>query len=348
MQTDSVDRKRRAGSTPPREQTTTQDIERTDFAASVIRQLRAELHSEFNASLDRAVDRVSCSLLERLNEVKDDVDEAKKAIAHTSNRQDALEKDFDEKYDMLQKEIAALREESKVGIKEWPLPSTGRWTRAAGSADGRHVPPSSAASTTDGLNDDWDKPPNPKIIRINTADAVSIDDIKKSIADLITSMDLDAPVRKISSPNGKKLGNRWILEFPAKSAPAATVDAVLGAMRQADGWRRPECRTPSGGRTQVYLGPDKNIKQVKVEVAAKALSKLLGSMYPTKTFVHRKADGSVSTDYKRIARVVVTKDGSHLEFNVPILSTLDVEFDKEEVKRRWSLDAKGGAASWST
>lgn len=70
-------------------------------------QLRAELHSEFSASVDNAVDRVSQSFLSRLDEVKNDVDTVKSELKHIEVRADALEKDADEKIDMLQKEIAA-------------------------------------------------------------------------------------------------------------------------------------------------------------------------------------------------------------------------------------------------
>lgn len=156
MQTDAIEKKRRAGSTPSREQTTQQDIERTDFATSVMRQLRAELHSEFDASFDRAVDKVTCNLVERLNETKHDADAVKHELVRVSARADALEKDVDRKYELLQKEIAALREETRANVKEWPTPSAadGRVQRRAVSNDDSQPPQRHlrAATTTIGAN----------------------------------------------------------------------------------------------------------------------------------------------------------------------------------------------------
>lgn len=56
-------------------------------------------------------------------------------------------------------------------------------------------------------------------------------------------------------------------------------------------------------------------------------------MYPDRFFVHRKTDGTVSCEYKRIARVQATPDNVSNEFNLPIISTLGFAFDKEEFKR---------------
>lgn len=46
--------------------------------------------------------------------------------------------------------------------------------------------------------------------------------------------------------------------------------------------------------------------------------------------------------------MVPTPDSTSLEFNVPVVQDLVFPFDKDEVKKRWSLDARGGAATWST
>lgn len=347
MQTDATERKRRAESTPPREQTTQHDIDRTDFAASIMRQLRAELHSELNNSLDRVVDKVSQSLLARLDEVRTDLDTVQDGLKHVSARADALETDVDEKYELLKQEIAALREETRATAKEWP-PISNRWNSKAGCSSEQRPPrPSSASSTVAGI-DPWDKPPDPAIIRVNTADAVAIDAITACLKKLIAEMSVGEYAIAVSSPGAKRLASRWVIEFPGAVSPATAVERILAAMRGPEGWRRPTCATPSGGETKVYVGPDKNIRQIKMEVSSKALAKLLGSMYPDKTFVHRKSDGTISCDYKRIARVVVSQDNSQVEFNLPMLQDLGFPFDKEEVKRLWSLDARGGAATWST
>lgn len=97
----------------------------------------------------------------------------------------------------------------------------------------------------------------------------------------------------------------------------------------------------------MFLGSDKNIKQIRTTVAAKSLATLLGVMNPPKSFVHRKTDGSVSVDYRRVARVVVSPDGTQLKFNMPVVEDLGCGFDKSEVKRQWAFDSKGGAATWS-
>lgn len=76
-------------------------MDRTHVAMSVTRQVRAELHSEFNASFDRTVDKVSCSLLARLDDAKNDVDTVIRELLHVSMRTGAFEKDVDEKHDML-------------------------------------------------------------------------------------------------------------------------------------------------------------------------------------------------------------------------------------------------------
>lgn len=97
----------------------------------------------------------------------------------------------------------------------------------------------------------------------------------------------------------------------------------------------------------MYIGPDKNIRQMQEEISAKALVKLLNAMYPGRNFIHRKSGGTISCDFRRVDRVLVTPDNSSVELNISILGDLGFPFDKEEVKRRWNVVAKGGAATWS-
>lgn len=223
-----------------------------------------------------------------------------------------------------------------------------RWAaRAMGSDAHRASPPSSAASTTGPL-DSWDKVPDATILRLNTADAVTVEAITKCIGALITAMDIKDLKFKVRAPNAKVLATRWIVDFPDSSPAGDGAAKVLTGIRAPDGWRHLVCATPSSGTTNVYIGPDKNIRQIRQEVSAKALCKLLGSMYPAQNFVHRKSDGSISCDYRRMARVVVSPDTSVLEFNLPVLGELGFPFDKEEVKRKWNLDPRGGAATWGS
>lgn len=249
MHTD--ERKRRAGSTPPREQTTKMDVERADFANSVMRQIRAELQSEFTASLDRAVDRISCNLLAKLEEVQSDVETVKTDIKAVATRVDERDREVDERLEVLQKEIAALRDEARDATKAWPTPSASRWNRAGSTGDVR-LPASSTASTSG--RDAWDKTPDDTIIRVNTSDAVGVDDITKALQDLVASMEVGDYKVVVTSPGSKRLATRWIMSFPQLPDQAGAVERVLSAMRGPDGWRRPVCKTPIWGRHSTLLG----------------------------------------------------------------------------------------------
>ena len=116
----------------------------------------------------------------------------------------------------------------------------------------------------------------------------------------------------VASLEGKEVGKRFVLRF--KGAPGIAshrVRKALDALRISPGkWFDFTVLAPDNSSQRLNVGPDKNGKQIRMEIEARKLLNALKSEYPALTLFLSKATGAISCQFQDIVRVVPAEEGS--------------------------------------
>ena len=74
---------------------------------------------------------------------------------------------------------------------------------------------------------------------------------------------------------------------------------------------------------EIFASPDKNMKQIRTELAAKRLHRALSVLTVGKDIHHNKRSGIISIDWKPVAKVEAKpNDDFSITWNAPILTDL--------------------------
>lgn len=220
---------------------------------------------------------------------------------------------------MVQKDVAALRAEVHNASKEWLLLNN-RWTAKTRRQADQRPPPSSAAPFT-GTVDTSDKLPDPNIVMVNMADAVAEGDIQNLIHGLAESMCSVATRRAASRVEARswRVGGsssslssprqrfRWSASSPPYAAPAA------GDIRPA--------RLPMAARRKSTSAPTSTSRRS----ASRSLP--------------RRSRGSSAASRWAKAHRASRSPAGQLLGGIEHTGVAGLG-----LRRRWSLDARAGAA----
>ena len=120
-------------------------------------------------------------------------------------------------------------------------------------------------------------------------------------------------------------------------------------LRTGDVWKQFTVKSPAEGDVPLYVGMDKNGRQVLTERSVKNLRSSLLDAYPAKRWAMQKKEGTITLDWVPIARVKPQEDAHVLvEWNGVQVAAAGV--DKDEVIRIFRSIAKTLFASsicWS-
>ena len=87
-------------------------------------------------------------------------------------------------------------------------------------------------------------------------------------------------------------------------------------------WRRVSCAGPINQIVQLYIGPDKNRKQVQTEILSKKAATIIREEIPAARIHLLRAEGIVTLAWRPLCRLTVFPDGSFdLHWNPKALST---------------------------
>jgi hypothetical protein len=154
---------------------------------------------------------------------------------------------------------------------------------------------------------EFDRDPDQCIVRLNAAEMVSKESMVVALETLVHEANLKMEHFEI---HGEPVSKRFVMRFTGTGGIAAQrARKLLSSLRTINGtWKRFQCKAPSGNDTNLYVGPDKNQKTIKTEVAGKQLVNVFKELYASKYPKLLKREGIVSAGYVSFARVTVAED----------------------------------------
>ena len=156
----------------------------------------------------------------------------------------------------------------------------------------------------------FEREPDQSIIVISCKAMVE----RSKVADAISEWRAvaDAGSEDVACLEGKELGRRFVLSF--KGAPGIAslrVRKALDSLRISPGkWFDFTVLAPDNSSQRLNVGPDKNGKQIRMEVEGRKLLTALKLEYPALRLFLNKATGAISCQFQDIVRVVPAEEGS--------------------------------------
>lgn len=169
------------------------------------------------------------------------------------------------------------------------------------------VAESAAADATRAINEDeFDRNPDPTILRCNLSESVSRDAVRAALAPLMEDASIAQDQWEIPGPPAG-IARNFVVSFKGTAGLAARrARKVLDMRRLASGeWRpNPQVTTPLNRAVDVYISPDKSPKQLRTEQGGRKLFKAFKAVHAGKTSHLDKKTGMVSIDWHPCAKVI--------------------------------------------
>ena len=104
---------------------------------------------------------------------------------------------------------------------------------------------------------------------------------------------------------------------------------------------------PSGRTIEIFASPDKNMKQIRTELATKRLHRAMSDVVVGKGIYHNKKSGAVSIDWKPIAKVEAKpNDDFSITWNAPVVH--DLGANRQLILDRFNADGPtSSGVEWS-
>jgi len=196
---------------------------------------------------------------------------------------------------------------------------------------------------------EWGRPPDPAILRLNTQPLVCKTDLAATVASWLHPHFKPTDFRI----NGEEtIANRFFsIQFMgAPGLAASRASKALGTLKAANGqWAPPMLVKEADGSTDtnLYISADKNSKQLRTEACGKKLFKVFEQVHPRAGYQLIKRQGLVKHRAAPIARAVPSHDGTcEIEWNSA--HTNDDAIDHDEVTRIFRAEVQTPAVSWTT
>ena len=184
-----------------------------------------------------------------------------------------------------------------------------------------------ATPPPDPRENDFDRPSDQTILRLNTEAAVHKVDVLETISDWLQT-DFKPESYRLQGPD-VGAGRFWILKFNGAAVIAARLaDKARKILRKKDDeWEVLKVSSP-GTKDKaniLYVSVDKSPKQGRTETLGKKFFNVFKQMYPTRNVYFIKRTGTTAEGGEAIARICSEFDGSSaIEWNkVPPRSPVD-------------------------
>ena len=188
-------------------------------------------------------------------------------------------------------------------LKHFQLES-GRVSKSVGKAEEVKV------TRADLEEDLWERTPNLTIIRVSAPAHIA----KEAVEETITEwLDENGGGKEAWELTGASLARNFTIRFRGQRGLAARrCRKALDSLRREDGaWQAFQVETPTNSKIQIYLGEDKNSKQVAEEKALKRLMAAFKATNPAKTVFAVRKDETISMDWVPIAKVSSSNKETH-------------------------------------
>ena len=203
--------------------------------------------------------------------------------------------------------------------------------------------PSAVPAPTDIPSNNWNRVPDPTIIKIEAKFAdksrakVSLFEVKKLLDTMAADVGIAPDQYKFDC---KELSDFHIIRFGGLAHLAAkqALHFIKGTKLPDGTFRNLSLLDPSGTEAHLFLNLDKNGRQRKVEGATRRLANLIISHNPalkTKIFPRRE-EGIVNCQFKLLASITVSPESTTLSWDVKKAAFHGVDFDV--IKREFLED----------
>ena len=199
-------------------------------------------------------------------------------------------------------------------------------------------------------SEEFDRPPDLTLVRLNTSELVARAAVLESISPWMSEAGLsDDHWDLLGDQNG--LARNFVVRFSGPDALAARrARKCLAIRRMPDGtWRpNPRVNTPMNRSVEIYVSPDKSPRQLRTEQGGRKLLKAFRAVHPTKSVHLDKREGVVNVEWKACAKVLAHPEVGvfTIQWNAAVVAELAIQ--KVQIKE--AFDADTGARSniqWS-
>ena len=164
----------------------------------------------------------------------------------------------------------------------------------------------------------FDRDINTTLVKINAKEDVTISAIKVVVKAWAEELGLLPETYEVTSSGN--LSKRFVIECTGPADMATRrANKLMASLRAEDGsWVRKTALSPANRVVELFIGPDKNRRQILTEIFGRKLfnafkeqdveSKALGS--PERNFKYLRREGIVSEGWVEIAKVEPEADGS--------------------------------------
>ena len=186
----------------------------------------------------------------------------------------------------------------------------------------------------------FDRAPDPTVIRLSAKELISPDAAREALRPWFDEAEIGADLWDVFPTGGGGISRHLVVSLKGQANLAARRVRKLLDLRRlpAGGWKpNPQARTPAGRMVEIFASPDKNMKQIRTELAAKRLHRALSVLTVGKDIHHNKRSGIISIDWKPVAKVEAKpNDDFSITWNAPILTDLGI--NKQLVLDKFNAD----------
>ena len=171
----------------------------------------------------------------------------------------------------------------------------------------------------------WERIPDPNIVKVTTEGRVKVPfgGVEQVVFDYAKEIGIP---KEVLSVTGNELGS--VFEIKAGGlTPSDVVKDLLKRIKlpNGGGWRAFSTLDPNKKSVNLFLNPDKNNKQQKLEGATKRLTTLLKAKYPDLNLYGRRSEGIITYAFKTLAWLTVTPDKVSVSWSPKILTASQIE-----------------------
>ncbi|CAK0855884.1 unnamed protein product, partial [Prorocentrum cordatum] len=183
-------------------------------------------------------------------------------------------------------------------------------------------------AVVDPSSNEFDRQPDPAILVIRCKSYSTKESVAVSVVKPIIEKN-NIPHSEVQF-EGDPAGKRFVLRIKGSPAYAARrVGQIIGSFKiSAQEWRRFSAMDSQNTPSEVFVSVDKSQAQVKREIVAKQLKRVLSELYPQHHFHIDKAKGEVSLQWKPLLRGVPAQGNE-----VPTIEYADVNLQHFNLSR---------------
>ena len=206
------------------------------------------------------------------------------------------------------------------------------------------------APRTTEVDGTFDRSPDPTVIRLPAREFISPAAACEALRFWLDEAEIGDDSWEVFPTGGGRISRHFIVSLKGQANLAARRVRKLLDLRRlpAGGWKpNPQARTPSGRMIEIFASPDKNMKQIRTELATKRPHRAMTDIVVGKDIHHNKKSGVVSIDWKPVAKVEAKpNDYFTITWNAPVVHDLGI--NRQLIPDRFNADGPTSSGiEWS-